>query len=355
MHGKNSFLFISNRLHPFTVVPRFASHTKLKAYPEELLVVLGISQDWVDSDFKPVFSVIGRVCIFMFPVCLYLVQIFIIFALVCFVEMSALDYILLDDPSGVEIKQREIPEGGPSADDASVITFVTGVKFVKKEVSEASSGAGDASSLKISALLKKLNETNINVPERPTQALEVGGSDVKVSKPVSKKKIKGGSSKPASLGEGASGEVEKTHIVKGDVKSMVGMEKEKEKVKEKAEKLVKERVVVDKGKGQVEADSPIFVPQWKMEVLSYPYVEALSQMVDCPIIELEALEPEGLNNELCEYLLSLASIKRAFFETSDEEGGDVGPSTKKLKVTEEPALVSSMSIPIDTPTVFCEG
>ncbi|KAJ0726164.1 hypothetical protein HanPI659440_Chr12g0467161 [Helianthus annuus] len=28
--------------------------------------------------------------------------------------MSALDYILLDDLSGVEIEQREIPEGGPS-------------------------------------------------------------------------------------------------------------------------------------------------------------------------------------------------------------------------------------------------
>ncbi|MFS7906732.1 hypothetical protein Hanom_Chr01g00062671 [Helianthus anomalus] len=59
-----------------------------------------------------------------------------------------------------------------------------------------------------------------------------------------------------------------------------------------------------------------------MEALSYPYVEALSQMVDCPMAELEALEPEGLNKELCEELLSVASVKLALFETSNEKSGD---------------------------------
>ncbi|MFS8017693.1 hypothetical protein Hanom_Chr15g01383431 [Helianthus anomalus] len=61
-----------------------ASRTKLRANPEELLVVLGISQDWDYSDFNQSFVLIVR--------------------------MSALDYILLDDPSGVKIGQREIPE-----------------------------------------------------------------------------------------------------------------------------------------------------------------------------------------------------------------------------------------------------
>ncbi|KAM0058662.1 hypothetical protein Hdeb2414_s0005g00172641 [Helianthus debilis subsp. tardiflorus] len=223
--SKNQFFFISNRLLPFTVVPRKfsqdlnekypevheleqglllklrASHTKLRVYTEELLVVSGICQD---------------------------------------------------DPSGVEIEQREIPEGGPSIvrhtehvrtagnlesvphqpimdgssakklpapvrkstrgtasssvvpqssdpisidssdeDDAGVVVSVTGVKFLKKEVvPKASGGADDASSLKISAVLKKFNETKRIVPKRPTQALEVGVSDVKVLKTVSKKKIK---------------------------------------------------------------------------------------------------------------------------------------------------------------------
>ncbi|KAF5813581.1 hypothetical protein HanRHA438_Chr03g0111291 [Helianthus annuus] len=78
---KNQFFFISDRLFPFTIVPRKFSEglnekepevheleqglllrlrsyrAKLRAYPEELLVVLGISQDWVDSDFEPVFCV----------------------------------------------------------------------------------------------------------------------------------------------------------------------------------------------------------------------------------------------------------------------------------------------------------
>ncbi|KAF5791718.1 hypothetical protein HanRHA438_Chr09g0409671 [Helianthus annuus] len=110
---KNQFFFIYNRLLPFTVTSRKfneglnekeqevhkleqglllklrASRTKLRGYPEELLVVLGIIQDWFNSDFEPIFGVEWK-------------------------EMSALDYILLDDPSAVEIEQREIPEGGPS-------------------------------------------------------------------------------------------------------------------------------------------------------------------------------------------------------------------------------------------------
>ncbi|MFS7993322.1 hypothetical protein Hanom_Chr12g01092671 [Helianthus anomalus] len=69
----------------------------------------------------------------------------------------------------------------------------------------------------------------------------------------------------------------------------------------------------------------------KMEALSYPYVEAFSRMVDCPIAKLEALEQVGLNKELCEQLLSVASVKRALFGASYEEGDDVGPSSKRLK------------------------
>ncbi|MFS7977705.1 hypothetical protein Hanom_Chr10g00907181 [Helianthus anomalus] len=94
----------------------------------------------------------------------------------------------------------------------------------------------------------------------------------------------------------------------------------------------------------------------KMEGFSYPYVEALSEMVDCPIAELEALEPKGLNKELCAHLLSVSSVKRALFETNDEEGEDAGPSSKKLKVILEPEPVSSMSIPIDAPPLsFARG
>ncbi|MFS8026840.1 hypothetical protein Hanom_Chr16g01491421 [Helianthus anomalus] len=79
---KKQFFFISDRLLAFTIVPRkffnkvlnekepevhelerelllriCAYRTKLRAYPEELLVVLGITQDWVDSCFEPVFFV----------------------------------------------------------------------------------------------------------------------------------------------------------------------------------------------------------------------------------------------------------------------------------------------------------
>ncbi|MFS8012784.1 hypothetical protein Hanom_Chr14g01325001 [Helianthus anomalus] len=56
-----------------------------------------ISQDWVDSDFEPIFSIEQKVCPFVLNR-----------------KMSVLDYILLDDPSTVGIEQREIPEGGPS-------------------------------------------------------------------------------------------------------------------------------------------------------------------------------------------------------------------------------------------------
>ncbi|KAJ0605241.1 hypothetical protein HanHA300_Chr02g0060781 [Helianthus annuus] len=95
---------------------------------------------------------------------------------------------------------------------------------------------------------------------------------------------------------------------------------------------------------------PDFVAAVKeMEALSYPYIEALSRMVDRPVAELEALEAEGLNKELCEQLLAVASVKRALFETSDEEDNDAGPSSKKLKVFPDPELVSAMSITIDAP------
>ncbi|MFS7961306.1 hypothetical protein Hanom_Chr08g00713441 [Helianthus anomalus] len=70
-----------------------------------------------------------------------------------------------------------------------------------------------------------------------------------------------------------------------------------------------------------------------MEVMSYPYVEAFSQIVNRHVPELGALESEGLNKEF------------------DEESGDASPSTKKLKITEEPELISSMSIPIDAPSL----
>ncbi|KAM0064836.1 hypothetical protein Hdeb2414_s0003g00107751 [Helianthus debilis subsp. tardiflorus] len=76
---KNQFFFISERLLPFTIVPhKFtevlnekepevheleqglllrlrAYGSKLRAYPEGLLFMLGISQDWVESGFEPVF------------------------------------------------------------------------------------------------------------------------------------------------------------------------------------------------------------------------------------------------------------------------------------------------------------
>ncbi|MFS8001760.1 hypothetical protein Hanom_Chr13g01194221 [Helianthus anomalus] len=87
----------------------------------------------------------------------------------------------------------------------------------------------------------------------------------------------------------------------------------------------------------------------KMEALSYPYVEALFRMVDYPIAKLEALEPACLNKELCEKLLSVAYVKGALFGTSDEEGDDVGHSSKRLKVILDPEPISSMSIPVDAP------
>ncbi|KAJ0570953.1 hypothetical protein HanHA300_Chr05g0184021 [Helianthus annuus] len=85
----------------------------------------------------------------------------------------------------------------------------------------------------------------------------------------------------------------------------------------------------------------------EMEMLSYPYVDALSQMVDQPISELKVIEPEGLNKNLCKQVFAFASAKRALFETSDEEGVGARPSSKKLGISEEPEQVTSMSIPID--------
>ncbi|KAJ0435845.1 hypothetical protein HanIR_Chr17g0897891 [Helianthus annuus] len=46
-------------------------------------------------------------------------------------------------------------------------------------------------------------------------------------------------------------------------------------------------------------------------------------------------------------VFAIASTKRALFETSGEEGDDVGLSSKKIKTSEEPEQVTSMSIPID--------
>ncbi|MFS7919055.1 hypothetical protein Hanom_Chr03g00208411 [Helianthus anomalus] len=46
-------------------------------------------------------------------------------------------------------------------------------------------------------------------------------------------------------------------------------------------------------------------------------------------------------------VLVTSPSKRALFETGDEEGGDAGPSSIKLKISDELEKVSSMSIPID--------
>ncbi|MFS8033682.1 hypothetical protein Hanom_Chr17g01572421 [Helianthus anomalus] len=394
-----------------------ASRTKIRAYLEELLMVL---------------------------------------------EMSALDYILLDDPSGVEIEQREIPEGGPSIvrrtehvrttplqpimdgssakkllalfeglpgelflpDDANVVASVTRIKLMKKEVvPEASGRTGDASSLKISVVLKKLNETKKNVPGRSTHALEVGSSEATASKPISKEKPKGDLLSLLPWGKGLHKVKEKVEKVKEEVESPVCHEMlkymatpaEKDALSKLSDEDAAYRVITQvarlitsildsierwatsvnrndelaaslKGKeadlqtsqedlaafqvkvnelegiytkamahgrhtglivgvdaasrGEAIEKLPAFKPDSlpdfvsvvkKRGVLSYPYVEALSQMVDRPVAELGALELEGLNKEF------------------DEEGGDVGPSTKKLKVTEDPKPVSSKSIPLMLP------
>ncbi|MFS7889926.1 hypothetical protein Hanom_Chr00s000005g01612701 [Helianthus anomalus] len=74
---------------------------------------------------------------------------------------------------------------------------------------------------------------------------------------------------------------------------------------------------------------PDFVPAVKeIEALSYPYIEAFSRVVYRPVAEFEALDPAGLNKELCDQLRSVASVKRALFKTSD----NVGTSSKKLKM-----------------------
>ncbi|MFS8008654.1 hypothetical protein Hanom_Chr14g01275321 [Helianthus anomalus] len=62
--ARNGDLILSRKLSPEVhelerelLLRLRAYRTKLRAYPEELLVVLGISQDWVDSGFEPVFFV----------------------------------------------------------------------------------------------------------------------------------------------------------------------------------------------------------------------------------------------------------------------------------------------------------
>ncbi|KAJ0540808.1 hypothetical protein HanRHA438_Chr09g0377431 [Helianthus annuus] len=243
--------------------------------------------------------------------------------------MSALDYILLNDPSDVEINQKEIPEGAHSVvrrtehvrtagdfegvpiqlivdsssakkqpalprrstrstaspnvashssdpisvdsgdeDDANVIAFVIGVTPVKKEVPEAPSGAGDVpdqqisvvlkklnESKKISAVLKKLNESKRVVPERSVQVID----EVKKSKIMLKKKVKGSASKAVSPGGGVSvGGVEEA------ASSVMVEEKKKEKVEEKVEVVLKEKPEAIKGKGPVKANFHVFVPQWNI-------------------------------------------------------------------------------------------
>ncbi|MFS7913828.1 hypothetical protein Hanom_Chr02g00146311 [Helianthus anomalus] len=86
-----------------------------------------------------------------------------------------------------------------------------------------------------------------------------------------------------------------------------------------------------------------------MEALSYPYIEALSRMVDRPMAELKALETAGLNKELCEQLLMVASVKRALFGTGDEEDDEACHSSNKLRVCPDPEPFSAMYIPIDAP------
>ena len=84
-----------------------SSVTRIKLVKKEVVLEAsgGAGDVSSHSDLNQSFVLIGRVCTFMFPVSLCIVQIFIIFAFVCFAEMSALDYMLLNDPPGVEIEQ----------------------------------------------------------------------------------------------------------------------------------------------------------------------------------------------------------------------------------------------------------
>ncbi|MFS7939095.1 hypothetical protein Hanom_Chr05g00447701 [Helianthus anomalus] len=101
---------------------------------------------------------------------------------------------------------------------------------------------------------------------------------------------------------------------------------------------------------------PEFVSVVKeMEMLSYSYVDALSQMVDQSISELKVVEPDGLNKNLCKQVFVIASAKRALLETGYEEGVDARPSSKKLGISEEPEQVTLMSISIDVVALSFSG
>ncbi|MFS7961760.1 hypothetical protein Hanom_Chr08g00718881 [Helianthus anomalus] len=97
-------------------------------------------------------------------------------------------------------------------DNANVISSIIG------ETPEVSSEVGGVPDQQISAALKKLNE--------------------------SKKKSKGGASKTATPGKGA---------------SAVG-------VKENVDVVLKEKPKAVKGKGHVKANFPMFVPRWNVRV-----------------------------------------------------------------------------------------
>ncbi|MFS8021599.1 hypothetical protein Hanom_Chr16g01429301 [Helianthus anomalus] len=67
-----------------------ASCFKLRAYPEEFLMLLGISARWIDPASVPSLLLIGRI------------------------YMRDLDFIMLDDFSDTEIVLKEVSEGWPS-------------------------------------------------------------------------------------------------------------------------------------------------------------------------------------------------------------------------------------------------
>ncbi|MFS7913834.1 hypothetical protein Hanom_Chr02g00146381 [Helianthus anomalus] len=252
-----------------------AYRSKLRAYPEELLVMLGISQDWAEAGFEPV---------------LYLN------------DKGALDYILLNDPSKVEINQKVVPEGNPSvvrrnehATTAvdfemfifspllivhlprsklpplaglpdllvpllllpNLVTLSLLIVPIKMETPEVSSEVGVAPDQQVAAILKKLNKTKRVVPKKYVPAVD----DSKKLKTILEKKPKGGASKIASPGKGVS--VVDTEEV---ASSKVFNEKKKEKVEEKVNVVSKEKPEVVKGKGPIKANFPVLVPRWNVRV-----------------------------------------------------------------------------------------
>ncbi|KAF5806732.1 hypothetical protein HanRHA438_Chr05g0234051 [Helianthus annuus] len=65
-----------------------ASRSMLRAYPEKLLVLLGISENWNDLEFEPSFVVDRK-------------------------DMSALDFNMVEDSSAVELESKEVLAGRP--------------------------------------------------------------------------------------------------------------------------------------------------------------------------------------------------------------------------------------------------